>query len=60
MQEGRIIKAISGFYYVQNESGIYQCRGRGVFRIQYISPLVGDFVKFESESTDEGYILEIL
>jgi len=60
MQEGRIIKAISGFYYVQNESGIYQCRGRGVFRIQDISPLVGDFVKFESESPDEGYILEIL
>src|SRR5699024_5560769 len=60
MQEGRIIKALSGFYYVKNNSGIHRCRGRGVFRIQDISPLVGDFVKFESETRDEGYILEVL
>lgn len=59
MQEGRIIKALSGFYYVQTESGVHQCRGRGVFRIRNISPLVGDYVKFEIDTPDEGYILEV-
>ena len=32
MPEGKIIKALSGFYYVQHEEGVTQCRGRGVFR----------------------------
>jgi len=59
MQEGRITKALSGFYYVQNASGTYQCRGRGVFRKRKVSPLVGDFVKFDYDSENEGYILEI-
>lgn len=60
MEEGRIIKALSGFYYVKTEDGsIYQCRGRGVFRNQNITPLVGDLVTFEYEDPNEGYIMEI-
>ncbi|WLV25719.1 ribosome small subunit-dependent GTPase A [Aciduricibacillus chroicocephali] len=60
MQEGRIIKALSGFYYVESGDEVIQCRGRGVFRKRKVSPLVGDFVKFEAETKDEGYILEIM
>ncbi len=41
MPEGKIVKALSGFYYVQHEEGITQCRGRGVFRKNKITPLVG-------------------
>lgn len=41
MTEGRIIKALSGFYYVQTDEGIIQCRGRGLFRKKKITPLVG-------------------
>ncbi len=37
MTEGRIIKALSGFYDVKNEEGTFRCRGRGVFR-KKISP----------------------
>src|SRR5699024_10062105 len=59
MQKGRIIKSLSGFYYVSNENGIFQCKGRGVFRKRKISPLVGDLVKFELDENDEGYITEI-
>lgn len=59
MLEGRIIKALSGFYYVEAETGVYQCRGRGVFRNRKITPLVGDFVSFEADDKDEGYILDI-
>mgnify|MGYP001947767908 CR=1 FL=1 len=60
MDQGIIIKAVSGFYYVENEQGIFQCRGRGVFRKQKITPLVGDKVKFEAKNRTDGYVLEIL
>ncbi len=44
MEEYRIIKALSGFYYVQTEDGVVECRARGRFRRQDQLPLVGDFV----------------
>ncbi|MBB5172126.1 ribosome small subunit-dependent GTPase A [Texcoconibacillus texcoconensis] len=56
MAEGRIVKALSGFYYVKNESGIFQCRGRGVFRKQKLTPLVGDYVEFAADNHKEGYV----
>lgn len=59
MAEGRIVKALSGFYYVQAEDGIYACKGRGVFRKQKITPLVGDFVTFDYTDKNEGYIQTI-
>ncbi|WP_017753683.1 ribosome small subunit-dependent GTPase A [Calidifontibacillus oryziterrae] len=59
MTEGKIIKALSGFYYVLADNRITQCRGRGVFRKKGITPLVGDYVIFEAENDHEGYILEI-
>ena len=45
MEEGRIIKALSGFYYVQTQSGVVECRARGRFRKDGTSPLVGDRVQ---------------
>jgi ribosome biogenesis GTPase len=59
MPDGRIIKALSGFYYVQTDTKVYQCRGRGVFRKKNITPLVGDHVTFDISNPDEGYIMEI-
>lgn len=59
MAEGRIVKALSGFYYVQTEDQVYPCKGRGVFRKRNITPLVGDFVSFDLDSNQEGYITEI-
>lgn len=59
MAEGRIIKALSGFYYVKSKDEIFACRGRGVFRKRKITPLVGDFVLFDKTSHGEGYITEI-
>ena len=29
---GRIVKALSGFYYVEAADGIHECRARGIFR----------------------------
>lgn len=49
MQSGRIIKALSGFYYVQTESGLVECKARGRFRKEGVSPLVGDWVDLEAD-----------
>ena len=42
--EGRIVKALSGFYYVDTGEAVIACRARGKFRHQGVSPLVGDLV----------------
>lgn len=59
MPEGKIIKALSGFYYVLDGEKVVQCRGRGVFRKRNISPLVGDYVEYEAENDKEGYVLAV-
>ncbi|MDN6641287.1 MAG: ribosome small subunit-dependent GTPase A [Tetragenococcus sp.] len=58
--KGQIQKALSGFYYIYSEGKIYQTRARGNFRKRKITPVVGDFVTFESENLTEGYLLEVL
>ncbi|QHE61250.1 ribosome small subunit-dependent GTPase A [Rossellomorea vietnamensis] len=60
MPEGKIVKALSGFYYVLSEGGVTQCRGRGNFRKNKITPLVGDYVEFQAENKTDGYILKVL
>ena len=39
---GLIVKAISGFYYIEAADTLYECKARGVFRKKGISPAVGD------------------
>lgn len=50
---GLIVKALGGFYYVETADGIYECKARGSFRKQRISPYVGDNVTISVP--DEGY-----
>lgn len=51
--QGKIIKGIAGFYYVDAaESGLYECKARGIFRKEKTKPLVGDDVEFDV--LDEG------
>lgn len=46
--QGKIIKGIAGFYYVHvAESGIYECKAKGIFRNRNVKPLVGDNVEME-------------
>lgn len=61
LREGQITKALSGFYYITDDKeGItYQTRGRGVFRLDGITPLVGDYVVFKSDNLTEGTLVEI-
>ncbi len=53
---GTIVKALSGFYYVNCDNRIYECRARGKFRLDGTSPLVGDKVSFNIDSNSKGYI----
>lgn len=60
---GKIIKGIAGFYYVHvEESGIYECKAKGIFRKDNQKPLVGDNVRISvlDEKEKSGNIIEIL
>ncbi|WP_309121348.1 ribosome small subunit-dependent GTPase A [Paenibacillus sp.] len=63
MQDGLIVKALSGFYYVQPDDGgdVVACRARGLFKKQGVSPLVGDRVRFEAkvDGSGEGTVVEL-
>ena len=48
-KNGRIIKALSGFYYVQTQDGLIECKARGRFRKEGLTPLVGDRVDISIE-----------
>lgn len=57
--EGLIVKALSGFYYVQSGDEVIECRARGRFRKDGVSPLVGDRVVFTVER-GKGTVQELL
>ncbi len=52
--QGKIVKGIAGFYYVHVvESGVYECKAKGIFRKSKIKPLVGDNVEIEIINDEE-------
>ena len=65
---GRIVKALSGFYYVRSAEepwtggGVYAARARGIFKKEGITPLVGDEVEFDitHEEDMEAFVTKIL
>ncbi len=60
--EGKIIKGVSGFYYVHTaESGTYECKAKGIFRSQNRKPLIGDCVEIAvlDEKEKKGNVIEI-
>lgn len=56
---GRIVKALSGFYYVDCGGRTVECRARGVFRKEHLTPLVGDLVTISVER-GKGTVATIL
>ena len=61
--QGKIVKGIAGFYYVHVvESGVYECKAKGIFRKEKVKPLVGDNVEIEvlSEVEKTGNLVRIL
>lgn len=60
--QGIIVKGIAGFYYVQTEAGLLECKAKGAFRSRKIKPLVGDMVEAAvlDEKEKTGNIEDIL
>ena len=56
---GKIVKTISGFYYVDDGENIFECKARGIFRHTKISPTVGDTVKFSVTDELKGVLEEV-
>lgn len=59
MISGKIVKALSGFYYVQAEDALIECKARGRFRKEGITPLVGDDVEISLEN-GKGMLEQIM
>ncbi len=57
--QGTIVKAMSGFYYVDCGGEIINCRARGKFRNEKASPLVGDKVRIVRTEDNNGRLEEI-
>jgi len=53
---GKIIRIISNLYTVEADGQIYECRARGKFYHEGLTPFVGDYVVFDAEN---NYILEL-
>ena len=59
--KGTIIKGIAGFYYVKTEDGrLIECKARGKFRFDELTPMVGDMVEIAIDDNDKGVIDSVL
>lgn len=45
--QGTIVKGIGGFYYIKVDEGIVECKARGKFRHNELTPMVGDKVEID-------------
>ncbi len=61
MPSGIILKGIGGFYYVAAGDATYECKARGIFRKNDVTPLPGDRVNFSivDEDKKKGSLDEI-
>ena len=53
MSSGRILKGIGGFYYIEGEHSLVECRARGSLRKKGLKPAVGDIARYTEHS--QGY-----
>lgn len=57
IRQGIIIKGIGGFYYVKTADGVLECKAKGIFRKQGVTPLAGDRVTVEGSVQDEDLVI---
>lgn len=60
MAQGVIMKALSGFYYVDLDGTTVTCRGRGRLRHERVKPLVGDRVELTLAPDGAGTVDAVL
>ena len=59
-KSGIILQSIGGFYYVETADAVYECKARGAFRKEGITPLSGDRVTVSVQGDGVGVLEEIL
>ena len=59
-EKGLILQGVGGFYSVEAAGRIYECRARGIFRRNGVTPLAGDSVTVSAEEDGTGTVEEIL
>ena len=59
IKEGIILKGIGGFYYVETDEGVFECKAKGKFRSKKISPIAGDRVIVNVVNEKDNTIDEI-
>jgi ribosome biogenesis GTPase len=59
MEGYRIVRALSGFYYVLTETGVVECRARGKLRREGTPPVVGDFCEITRQG-EKGTLERLL
>ena len=52
-----ITKGVGGFYYVRTETGMVECRARGIFRKRGLTPVAGDNVALSADNAASEEIL---
>ncbi len=57
-EKGIITKAVGGLYFVETPGGVFECKARGIFRKNELSPCAGDNVIIDSKNRVITKILE--
>lgn len=60
MIQGTIMKGVGGFYYVKTQDRLCECKARGIFKKNGITPAVGDEVELSDLTEDKAVIHKIL
>ena len=58
--QGKIIKSLAGFYYVEVGNAIFECKARGNFRHSNETPLTGDNVEILLQKDGTGVVEKII
>lgn len=58
--QGLILKGVGGFYTVETAKGVYECRARGIFRREGVTPAAGDRVEISAAEDGTGTVEAIL
>ena len=58
--KGIILKGIGGFYYIETAEGVFECKARGVFRREGLTPVAGDRVIITPGEEENKGVIDLI